>query len=463
MRNIATAAMLSAAAAAGRATVGTNIGGWMVLEPWITPSLFYRFLDKTHSEGVGMDQYTFCEALGPEEGNRVLRAHWDAWMTEDHIKGLADREVEIVRLPIGDWTLKQYGPYVGCTDGAAEKIQWFMDTAAKYGLKVLIDVHAVRWSQNGYDNSGVANRTEWLDETHFEHWSHALGEWMGEWDNDAGHYVSINSDHIDWAVDTVQGLLDKWGSHPATHALEPVNEPWWCSDMDTLFDFYRRVRTLMKDQHPDLLFVFHDSFHYDSDLWNTLFEDDDWDNVVMDTHQYFAWWSAQPYIGKYCDGYGQTLGWAKNFKAKVWVGEWSLATDVCATWLGGFNDNNTPYAYDCEWVDCPYSYLPEDTAVDFDRTAEMLGPYGSNTLSTIQNGKCPRDSLHYSDDDIMTLGQCVMYIFNENVDAHFLWTARNELEDRWSYPIAYDKGWVKNTEETMNVPFWKRHNQTFLQ
>ena len=51
------------------ATVGTNIGGWMVLEPWITPSLFYRFLDKTHSEGVGTDMWTFCEALGPEVGN----------------------------------------------------------------------------------------------------------------------------------------------------------------------------------------------------------------------------------------------------------------------------------------------------------------------------------------------------------------------------------------------------------
>lgn len=37
------------AAQSGKATVGTNIGGWMVLEPWITPSLFYRFLDKTHS------------------------------------------------------------------------------------------------------------------------------------------------------------------------------------------------------------------------------------------------------------------------------------------------------------------------------------------------------------------------------------------------------------------------------
>ena len=79
-------ASLSQAADVKKAIVGTNIGGWQVLEPWITPSLFYRFLGKTHSEGVGMDSYTFCEALGAGYGNEVMRAHWDAWVTEDHIK-----------------------------------------------------------------------------------------------------------------------------------------------------------------------------------------------------------------------------------------------------------------------------------------------------------------------------------------------------------------------------------------
>jgi glucan 1,3-beta-glucosidase len=59
---------------------------------------------------------------------------------------MVDREVEIVRLPIGDWTLKPYGPYVGCTDGAEAKITWFMDACATAGIKVLLDVHAVRGS-----------------------------------------------------------------------------------------------------------------------------------------------------------------------------------------------------------------------------------------------------------------------------------------------------------------------------
>ena len=49
-----------------------------------------------------------------------------------------------MRLPIGDWNLKPYGPYVGCMDGAKEKIKWFLDTAHEFDIKVLIDVHAVK-------------------------------------------------------------------------------------------------------------------------------------------------------------------------------------------------------------------------------------------------------------------------------------------------------------------------------
>jgi len=400
-----------------------------------------------------MDQWTFCEALGAEEGNKVLRAHWDAWITEDLIKDLADREVEIVRLPIGDWTLRQYGPYVGCTDGADDYVEWLLDTADKYGIKVLLDVHAVKGSQNGFDNSGLANQTEWLDEDHFEHWSHAFGEWMGVWNDPEGHYDSINYDNIQWAIDTIDGLLDRWGDKPALHSIEPVNEPWWCSDLDVLKQFYRDVRNLMREKQPRLTFVFHDSFHFDANLWNDLFEDDDIDNVIMDTHQYLAWWGAQENVGQYCDGYGPMMDNAKNFKYPVWVGEWSLATDVCALWLGGFNDNNTPYAYECDWVECPYTYLDDQTGTDFDRTAPMLGPYGSNTLSTVQYGMCPKDSTFYDDADVMTLGQCLMYIFNDTVAGHFLWTARNELEDRWNYVTSYDKGWIKNTAYTEHAEF----------
>ena len=43
------------------------------------------------------------------------------------------------------------------------------------------------------------------------------------------------------------------------------------------------------------------------------------------------------------------------------MGEWSLATDTCAHWLGGFNDRqNNRDEMKCKQVVCPESYLGED-------------------------------------------------------------------------------------------------------
>ena len=428
-----------------RAMIGTNLGGWMVLEPWITPSLFYRFLDKTHTDGVGIATHSFCEALGPTYGAEVLKEHWDTWITEDTFKDMAAREVEIIRLPIGDWTILPYSAYVGCTNAAQSYVDWALDMAHKYNIKVLLDVHGVKGSQNGFDNSGLANRTTWIDENNFEHDS--IGEWMGPWDDEEQKYKEIDTDNIKWAKQTVQTLLDVWGDHPALYAIEPVNEPWGKSDLTVLKQFYIDVRNMMKARQPHLKFVFHDAFHWDPTVWNDMFADDDHENVVIDTHQYLAWSGRHEDMSTYCDNYDKTISKAKDVKYEVWVGEWSLATDVCALWLGGFNDASTDAQSPCQRVECPRSYLKEH-AVDFDRTATKLGPYGQHGLtrshSTIQAGTCAIDSAYFDDSQVMKLGQCILDTFNENVEAHFMWTVRNELEPRWNYITAYDNGWVKN-------------------
>jgi glucan 1,3-beta-glucosidase len=90
---------------------GTNLGGWMVLEPWITPSLFYQFLGRGEGSAA-FDTYTFCEVLGAKEANRQLRQHWKTWVTEDIIKEMAQSgAVNSLRLPIGDYLYKPYGVY----------------------------------------------------------------------------------------------------------------------------------------------------------------------------------------------------------------------------------------------------------------------------------------------------------------------------------------------------------------
>lgn len=421
----------------------------MVLEPWITPSFFYRFLGKTHTEGVGADCWTVCEALGPEEGNKVMRSHWDHWLTKDHIKGLAERDVEIVRLPIGDWTLMPYGPYIGCMDGAKEKISWALEEFHKHGIKVLLDVHSLKGSQNGFDNSGKASDVVWVDETHYEHWPHQNAHWMGEWD---GTKYDINQGNIDWAVKNVELLMKEWGHYPAVYALEPVNEPWWNSDMPTLKDFYRKTREVVRKHNKKVKFVFHEAFQRDAAIWNDLFADDDMENVILDTHPYMAFWIDEEHIFQtpegYCDKYTEelTAPATANIKYPMWAGEWSLGTDVCAFWLNGFNDYRDPYTHECSWVQCPKPYMPEPFGVDFDRTLETIGPFGVSPPNTPKYGMCTNDSDFFDDHDVQILADCTLDVFDKTMDAQFIWTFRTEIESRWSYVEAYDKGWINRSK-----------------
>lgn len=436
------------AAVSQAAITGTNLGGWMVLEPWITPSFFYRFLSKPgiNEQGlseVGIDSYTVCEVLGPEEGNAMMRAHWDSWLTEDYISQLAAREVTVVRLPIGDWTFTQYGPYVGCMDGAKEKIDWLMDTAAQYNIKVLVDVHAQKDSQNGFDNSGRAYKLEWIDKNHFKHWSVEAADWIGDFDLSTYSYTTHNDANVQHSLNVVQDIMNAWGNHPALYAVEPVNEPWWATPRDWLSNFYTQARDIVRNANPDTLFVFHDAFD-SSSSWNALFPDNDMANVVMDTHAYMAWWEHKNDIWMYCNDYEGVISNLDAVKYPVWIGEWALATDVCAMWLGGFNDSNTAYQFECEWVACPQTYLPAPFNVYYpDVNAAMLGPVGESDRSAIRYGTCARDSTWFTDANVKELADCTHTTFENHVAGQFLWNFRNELEAKWSYIEAYDKGWLQ--------------------
>ena len=119
---------------------GVNLGGWMVLTPWLTPSLFYQFEDKP-SEQTALDMHSFCRVLGPAEGNRQLREHWRKWVTDDDLAQLASQGINTLRVPVGDWMWEPYEPYTGCTNGSVTELRRMLRRCEKHGLRVLIDLH----------------------------------------------------------------------------------------------------------------------------------------------------------------------------------------------------------------------------------------------------------------------------------------------------------------------------------
>jgi glucan 1,3-beta-glucosidase len=324
---------------------GVNLGGWMVLEPWITPSLFYQFLGNTN-DSAAFDMYTFCDVLGPEEGNRQLQRHWDAWLTQDIIKDLAGSgAVNSLRLPIGDFLYMPYGPYVGCTDGALDRIDDLLDWAYTHGLTVLLDIHTMKDSQNGFDNSGQAMGFEWTSNlnsergglTTFEHWPIRTAEWIGTFDPHTATYSNLKHANIRHALDVIQEIVNRYSGHPAVLGLEPINEPWQYTPIDVLKRFYWEGYLIVKKNAPYWKYIMHDSFRFDPNLWGGFM--DGCPERALDTHIYQAWRIPDSRIGFYTDACRQKSYIAAMERAfgPVIVGEWSLATDNCAMYLNGFN------------------------------------------------------------------------------------------------------------------------------
>jgi glucan 1,3-beta-glucosidase len=264
---------------------GTNLGGWLVLEPWITPSLFYQFLSSDDQWGTdapahtGMDTYTFCQALGPEEGNKQLRRHWKAWLREEDIAAIAKSGANTVRIPIGDWMYAPYEPYVGCTDGALEELHRALRLCAKYKLKALLDVHALRGSQNGFDNSGQALDMKWTSVsaqtlegiTTFEHWPIRAAHWPGHFDLATSSYPAINWTSIDASLDMLKTIIKTHKDDPAVWGLEPVNEPWQFIPIEVIKKYYWDAYHITRKAAPHWMFVMHDSFRgYPAAWWDFM-------------------------------------------------------------------------------------------------------------------------------------------------------------------------------------------------
>lgn len=112
------------------------MGGWFVLEPWITPSLFEPW---ANGGGV-VDEYTFTRTLGKDAALNQLTEHWNSWITQEDFNEIASFGLNHVRIPLGYWALLALDgdPYV---QGQLPILDQAIGWARTAGLRVMIDIH----------------------------------------------------------------------------------------------------------------------------------------------------------------------------------------------------------------------------------------------------------------------------------------------------------------------------------
>lgn len=330
---------------------GITIGGWLVTEPYITPSLYNNASSIAADMGNYtdiVDEYTLCDVLGYDQARSLLEEHFETWINEDDFKQISEDGFNLVRLPIGYWAWKQdnsSGLYVSnvtyndpfVSDGLQlDYLEKALSWAEKYQLNVWIDLHAAPPTQNGFDNSGqriLYGELSWLSSTESRRLT--LAVWNAIFDS----------------------YLNQGESSPIV-GIEIMNEPLSSRlDSEMMMQFYYEAFSLFKNEQTsddNTTFVIHDAF-MDIGYWNLEFNPNyrnisnqyfnisnitfDPQSVMVDHHHYEVFTDSQLAESQYqrienIINFGDSIYDELTYHPAV-VGEWSAAITDCATWLNG--------------------------------------------------------------------------------------------------------------------------------
>ena len=304
----------------GKKIRGVNLGGWLVLEKWMTPSLF---------EGLNAaDETTWCIELGTQAKPR-LQHHWNTFITRNDFAWLTDVGINAVRIPVGHWLFgphypyhRSYGgieyPYI---EGGIDILDQAFNWAEEFGLGIVLDLHAAPGCQNGFDNGGIKDVCEW-------------------------HTDQVYIEHSLWVL---ENLAQRYQGRPALQAIEVLNEPRWDIDTQILKQYntegYKRIRTYCKPE--DVAVVFHDGFRSFNEYLGFM-KEPEYDNVVYDIHRYQCFVREDIDLDIFGHINKTTTAWKQEsddigagLGLPVYVGEWSLGLDlkVVSLWAPGPYNN----------------------------------------------------------------------------------------------------------------------------
>lgn len=270
---------------------GVNLGGWLVIEKWITPSLFN-----------GSTARNEFELSKTEQGRGRIMRHHKTFITDDDLQWLKSRGVEILRVPIGYWIFGDDKRYVG----AIKQLDWLVDTSLFYGFKLLLDLHAAPGAQNNTAHSGSGNTNRNIHST--------------KWLNDVATQ--------DKTIVILEKIARRYRHSPNVWGIELLNEPVIDRFGLKLTRFHRRAyKRLIKVARPGTHIVFSDAYApllTTNTFWlrtNKKFP------VVMDSHIYqvFGAKNAKMTFNQHVKQTTLTKYYLKllRFQQPVIVGEWS--------------------------------------------------------------------------------------------------------------------------------------------
>nr|GMC77004.1 probable glucan 1,3-beta-glucosidase A [Ipomoea batatas] len=165
---------------------------------------------------------TFQILRNSDDPNRVrikasngffLQKHWKTFIVKEDFKWISKNGLNAVRIPVGWWIAYDPNPPKPFVGGSLKALDNAFLWAKKYGVKVIIDLHAAPGSQNGWEHSASRDGSQ-------------------EWGN--------SPDYIRQTVAVIDFLTARYAQNPSLYAVELLNEPRAPGvSLETVTEYYK--------------------------------------------------------------------------------------------------------------------------------------------------------------------------------------------------------------------------------
>ena len=242
---------------------------------------------------------------------KLMEYYYACFFTEEDFRIIKeDLGLNTVRLPFYYLNILNEDLTAKAEEEAFAYLDWFIGEAAKQELYIVLDLHGVPGSQNGYEHSGAAERVAGLWES-----EENKAATVALWDFVSHHYTDTRPDLGAWI---------------ATYDL--MNEPTY------------RYKSGTTEQCWDFFDILYDTIRENGDrhvitmegCWDFASLPDPaaygWENVQYEYHWYNWWPDKIPYTLFYA--YQDLSNIGRNYDVPVLIGEFTLFEDKEA-WANG--------------------------------------------------------------------------------------------------------------------------------
>ncbi|KAM0747523.1 glycoside hydrolase [Meredithblackwellia eburnea MCA 4105] len=399
---------------------GVNLGGWLVLEPFIVPAMYEPFNSPTNDPNAtngAIDEWTLSLALGSNLTAKMTE-HYETFITEKDFAEIAGAGLNWVRLPIPYWIIETWEGEPMLANVGWTYFLKALEWARKYGLRVNIDLHAIPGSQNGYNHSSKFGTINWLNGV------------MGL----ANAQRSLNY------IRTITEFITQPQYSNVVPMFSILNEPIGAAiGTDNLRAFYVEVYEMMRGitgfgTGKGPFIGFHDGFMAQGTPvaqggWNGFLPGAD--RIAIDTHPYlvFTTPNADPMgtqATKPCQYWASAFNTSTNGFGLTIGGEWSLAVNDCGKWL---NNVGNGQRFDGTFYALPNTAAPAYAAVGSCDTWNNWAGYS---------------------DDLKSGFEQLAYAHMDSLRHWFFWTWKTGYSNvlgtignpMWNYQLALQQGYM---------------------